>query len=181
MDTFPVGKILNPITAAVPNSAPIFRNIQLKYPARLNAMALDPSKINVNANGIYTPGEVIFSIGLYKVVSLKLRADNNINITEMSPRPQLIRHAALIMRSALGTPCGFDIDVQTDDLKHCGLGSSSGLIAAVATTINELFGNPIERNVLITYLAQNHGEEIDGDDFNLQHVQCIGGAAAAGL
>ena len=39
----------------------------------------------------------------------------------------------------------------------------------------------IKGNDLIKYLAQNHGEEIDGEDFYLNPVQCIGGSAAAGI
>jgi predicted sugar kinase len=86
------------------------------------------------------------------------------------------------MRSALDIKHGFSIKVKTEhEYKHTGFGSSSTLIAGVASAINELYGNPIDPNSLIKYLAQNHGEEIKNDDAHLQHVQCIGGGAAAGL
>ncbi|CAN5751946.1 hypothetical protein BH11PAT2_BH11PAT2_01760 [soil metagenome] len=181
MNTFSVGTITNPLKAVLDVRRPTFSTVQLQYPSRLNAMALDPSKINITEDGIYAPGEVIFSISLYKNVTMRVREDSEIVISESSPRHQLIQHAALLMRSALHTECGFDIDVEAEDLRHCGLGSSSGLIATVAAAINELFGNPIPKIELMAYLAQNHGEEIDGDSERLQHVQCIGGSAAAGL
>lgn len=181
MDTFIVGTVTNPLKKHTLTATPVFSEISLKYPSRLNAMALDPSQIGISENGIYTPGEIIFSIDLFKEITVGLRSDNEIVISNTSPRQQLIRHAALLMKHAIGANDGLDIDVITIDLRHCGLGSSSGLIASVASCINELYGNPISKTDLIAYLAQNHGEEIDGDDNHLQHVQCIGGSAASGL
>ena len=181
MNIFRVGSVQNPYKHEVSKVKPAFSKISIKYPARLNAMALDPSQIDVSEQGVYTPGEVIFSIDIYKDVSVTLRKDTEIVISSNSPRQQLIMHAALLMRSALKVDDGFNIDVQALDLRHCGLGSSSGLIAAVASAINELYDNPLKKKDLIAYLAQNHGEEIDEKNNQLQHVQCIGGSAASGL
>lgn len=181
MNTFTVGTILNPLKSKLISSTPVCKQLTLQYPSRLNAMALDPSKIDVSGSGVYSPGEVIFSIALYKEITIKLREDFEVVISELSPRHQLIRHAALLMRGALRVKQGFDINVEAEDLRHCGLGSSSGLIAAVAVAINEIYGNPISKLELIAYLAQNHGEEIDSSNNELQHVQCIGGSAASGL
>jgi predicted sugar kinase len=181
MNTFTVGTILNPIKSKLVSPTPVFEKLTLQYPSRLNAMALDPSRIDVNRSGVYSPGEVIYSIALYKIVNINLRRDCEIVISELSPRHQLIRHAALLMKDALHLKQGFNISVEVEDLRHCGLGSSSGLISAVAAAINEMYGNPIPKLELIAYLAQNHGEEIDGSISDLQHVQCIGGSAASGL
>lgn len=178
---FPVGTVLNTCGEINDSVTPVLSEVKLRYPARLNAMALDPSQIDVKNDGVYTPGEVIFSINIFKDVYVRVRKDNHLVISEKSPRPQLIRHAALLMKRALHVEDGFDIDVQSNDLKHCGLGSSSGLIASVASAINEIYGNPISPTGLVRYLAQNHGEEIDDNDELLQHVQCIGGSAASGL
>ncbi len=181
MNNFPVGAVQNPYKHHIQKVTPILSDILIKYPARLNAMALDPSQIDFSEQGVYTPGEIIFSIDIYKGVSISIREDSEIVISETSPRRQLILHAVLIMRHALKIDSGFTVDVQTLDLRHCGLGSSSGLIAAVASAINELYDNPIKKVDLIAYLAQNHGEEIDDNVNQLQHVQCIGGSAASGL
>lgn len=183
MKTFAVGTVLNPLKHISKNPVPPkFKEVSLNFPGRLNAMALDPGKINLDNKGIYTPGEIIFSIGLYKKVYIQTRNDRKISITERSPRKQLIRHAVLLMQSALKINTGFNIDVElSNDLRHCGLGSSSSLIASIASAINELFGNYIESKTLIRYLAQNHGEEIDHEEGYLQHVQCIGGGATCGL
>lgn len=178
---FAVGTVTNPLTSQVSNSRAVLAEIILNYPARLNAMALDPSRIDLSEDGIYMPGEILFSIDIYKEIKIRLRTDAQILVSESSPRQQLIRHAALLMQHALSIDTGFDIDVKGKDVRHCGLGSSGSLIAGVASAINEMYGNPISKNALVRYLAQNHGEEIEGDEEHLHHVQCIGGSAASGL
>ena len=86
------------------------------------------------------------------------------------------------MRKALGVNDGLYIEVKNqEELKHRGLGSSSSLIAGVAVAINELYGNPIKLDLLAKYVAQNHGEEISGNDNELIPVQCIGGSAIGGF
>lgn len=178
---FSVGEVRNPLKKSVGFCSPKLSEVSIKFPSRLNAMALDPSLIDISEQGIYTPGEIFFSICIFKSVRVKLRDDSQVQVSERSPRKQLILHSALLMRDALELNQGFDIDVDSEDLRHCGLGSSGGLIASVAAAINEIYGCPISDIELITYLAQNHGEEIDGDSGHLQHVQCIGGSAASGL
>jgi predicted sugar kinase len=86
------------------------------------------------------------------------------------------------MQQALGVDDGLFIDVDNrGEVKHCGLGSSGSLISGVAATVNELYGKPLCGQELVKYLAQNHGEEVEGDDKLVQQVQCIGGSAASGL
>ncbi len=179
---FKIGEVLNPLSITIDEASPIYKSVSLRYPYRLNAMALDPSKIAVSDDYTYQPGEIIFNIDLFREIQIVTRADSAIEIVTDSGRRQLIVHAVELMRSALDIKHGFSIKVKTEhEYKHTGFGSSSTLIAGVASAINELYGNPIDPNSLIKYLAQNHGEEIKNDDAHLQHVQCIGGGAAAGL
>lgn len=57
------------------------------------------------------------------------------------------------------------IDVDSSKIvKHCGFGSSSSTITAVAVAINELYGCPISNKDLIKFLASNHGEEISDEN-----------------
>ena len=178
---FDVGTVWNPIH--VKKCRFKYRHVELMYPSRLNAMALDPSKIANNDNLRYSPGEIIFKIKLYKKVLVEIdEITEEIQIEKSSARQSLIRHSAMIMKKAIGFKNGLKISVETQkDLRHVGLGSSSGLIASVACAINELYGNPISKKVLLKYLAQNHGEEINNNPGKLSPVQCIGGSAAAGL
>ncbi|HSW81543.1 MAG TPA: hypothetical protein VLG40_04045 [Candidatus Saccharimonas sp.] len=180
-NTFQVGTIFNPIQSKGKVGA-IGSEIILNYPSRLEAMSLDPSQIVQNNNLIYPAGQINFSVDITKKVRVRInKASNKITISQTSPRPSLIRHAALIMQEALEVNDGLDIDVIDEvNLRHCGLGSSSSLIASVATAINELYGCPLTTMQLIRYCAQNHGEEIDGADNCLMPVQCIGGSGACG-
>lgn len=144
-------------------------------------MALDPSKISENSDLIYTAGQIDFCINICKMVRVSFNNSYNINISARSPRPSLVRHAALLMKKALLFDGGIDIDVVNDiELKHCGLGSSSSLISSVAAAINELFGCPLNPLDLVRYCAQNHGEEIENNDDMLVPVQCIGGSGVCG-
>lgn len=179
---FKIGKVYNPISVKKTNLKPAHRKISIKFPSRLNAMALDPSKITSNKNLVYTPGEVVFIINIYKYVSIKVTNKKNIEISKTSLRKSLIMHTAILMKKALKFKNGLYIDVKNEkELKHCGLGSSSNLIAAVAVAINELYGNPISPDILARYVAQNHGEELDDKKDYIMPVQCIGGSAIGGL
>lgn len=178
---FEVGTIFNTVKTK--------RKIALKrskltvgYPSRLEAMALDPAKIADNNNLIYEAGQIDFCVSLFKYITVEVDLESNeILISEQTPRKVLVMHAAILMQKALGFSHGLKIDVEDEvNLRHCGLGSSSSLIAGTAAAINELYGCPIEPLDLVRYCAQNHGEEIDGDDTKLVPVQCIGGSGVCG-
>ncbi|MFA6076948.1 MAG: hypothetical protein WC735_02630 [Candidatus Paceibacterota bacterium] len=177
-----VGTVTNKIGGIYPIFNPSINSIDIKFPSRLNAMAIDPSLILPNKKGIYRAGEVVFSIGLYRIIHVERRPGGHIEISNRSKRRPLILHAALLMKKALSFSEGLFIDVDNqNEIKHAGLGSSSGLIAGVACAINELYGSLILPQKLVRYLAQNHGEEIEFNNEYLCPVQCLGGAAAAGL
>lgn len=182
-DFFKVGTIFNPIVDCNTVTEPINRKVTILYPTRLNAMAIDPSKIVKNNNMKYTPGEVVFSTQIFIEVTVEIIDENEIYVNDtMRERESVIKHVCLIMKEALKYQKGFSITIKNyHSLKHCGLGSTGCIQAGVATAINELFGKPIRSETLIRYLAQNYGEEIDGDLEHLNPVQCIGGSAASGL
>lgn len=134
---------------------------------------------------IFTPGEVVVSLKKFIKVKVTVTSDKGgvLNISESTKRKVLVKHAYLLMCDALNVTPSLDIEVDDNDIpKHCGFGSSSSTISAVAAAINELYSCPINDKDLIKYLASNHGEEIsDNDNDNLKVVQCIGGGATNGL
>lgn len=181
-EPFKVGTVFNPVKGG-PFKVILRKNyVKIRYPSRLNLMAIDPSKIASNQNLVYAPGEFVLKVKIYKEVSVEANSKSGeIIIFSLSRRKPLILHSALLMKKALGFREGLFIDVDnSDELRHVGLGSSSALIASVACAINELFGKPIKAKDLVQYLAQNHGEEIDGNSDYINPVQCIGGSAAGG-
>lgn len=185
---FPIikaGYIFNKFTG---NKSPIVLNtktIEINYPCRLDAMAINPAAVCYNDSMIFTPGEVVVSLQKYIKVKIVVKDLNGgvLNISDTTKRKVLVRHAYLLMCDALGVSPSLDIDVNENDIpKHCGFGSSSSTIAAVAAAINEIYSKPICEDDLIKYLASNHGEEVSNDDDeNLKVVQCIGGGATNGL
>lgn len=180
---FKVGTVFNPLRITVKTVRPQFSSVEIKFPSRLNAMAIDPSKITSNRNLVYTPGEVVFSVKIYKTIKVEVLAEKNkLEVDRAAKRKPLINHAYFLMKRAIGFDNGLGISVDNSaEIRHTGFGSSSGLIAGIAAAVNEIYGNPVPVADLVRYLAQNHGEEIDGDDTHLNPVQCIGGSAASGL
>ena len=162
---------------------PICSSIIIEYPTRLNAMAIDPSGITENQNMHYSPGEVVFSTEIKIEVRIALNdKDDDVYIGENPNRISVVKHTCEIMRKALNYKGHFDVEiVKSHDLRHCGLGSTGSIQASIGAGINYIFGNPIAEADLVKYLAQNYGEEIDGDAEHLMPVQCIGGSAASGI
>ena len=167
------------------NSVLVKEEIEINYPCRLDAMAINPAAVCYNDSMVFTPGEVVVSLKKYIKVKIKVQSETGgiLTISSNTKRKVLVKHSYLLMCSALGVNPSLDIEVDDNDIpKHCGFGSSSSTIAAVAAAINELYSCPISNSDLIKYLASNHGEEIDDhDEDNLKVVQCIGGGATNGL
>jgi 2-polyprenyl-3-methyl-5-hydroxy-6-metoxy-1,4-benzoquinol methylase/predicted sugar kinase len=179
---FKVGQVFNPFRNKVKNNFPILKSVEILFPSRLNAMSVDPGKITENKNMVYTAGEIVFSIPVFKKINIKVIDSAECDISSSSKRKSLIKHAFLIMKKVIGFENGLEIDVDNEnEIKHQGMGSSSSLLAGVCTAINEIYGCPLKNNELLRYVAQNHGEEIEGEDELLIPVQCLGGSAASGL
>jgi predicted sugar kinase len=183
ISVFRVGKIFNPLSRKVSVNKAIFQKVRLEFPSRLNAMALDPSKITNNNSFKYSAGQITFSIDLCKEITASILPQERIcRVTERSQRASLIKHVCALMRAALGFNEGILIDVDNkEELKHVGLGSSGSLAGGVAVAINELYGCPLAKEEILRYLAQNYGEEIENSPGFLAPVQCVGGSIATGL
>lgn len=188
-EKFPIikaGYIFNKFNAKV--NIPVILNkqeVETKYPCRLDAMAINPAAVCYNDSMVFTPGEVVISLKKFIKVKITVRSESGgqLNISKRTKRKVLVKHSYLLMCNALNISPSLNIDVDDDGIpKHCGFGSSSSTISAVASAINELYSCPINDKDLIKYLASNHGEEIsDNDEENLKVVQCIGGGATNGL
>lgn len=184
--TFKAGEILNEYPIILNEKIELkYNKIILEYPCRIDAMAINPSAVCYNDNLIFTPGEVVISVNRRIKVNVEVISETGglLEISKRTKRKVLVKHAYGIMNKVLNINPSLKIDVDSSEIiKHCGFGSSSSTIAAVAATINELYGHPIENKDLIKLLASNHGEEItDDNEDELKMVQCIGGGATNGL
>lgn len=188
VDRFPIYKadyIFNEFSGKILTNRELkYKELTILYPCRLDAMAINPGAVCYNDSMIFTPGEVVVSVNKYIKVSIKIvTGKNGLIISDETKRKVLVKHAYYLMKKVLLFEDSMEIKVIDDDIpKHCGFGSSSSTIAAVAAAINELYNHPISNADLIKYLASNHGEEIsDENDNDLKMVQCIGGGATGGL
>lgn len=188
MDKFPIYKydyIYNKYDGEVKEDYNLkYSYLELDYPCRLDAMAINPAAVCYNEDMIFTPGEVVISTKKYIRVRIKrIEGLNKLIISDKTARKVLVKHAYYLIKEVLKFNDSFEIEVIDDGIpKHCGFGSSSSTIAAVSASINEMYGCPIPNKDLIKYLASNHGEEVnDLDEENLKMVQCIGGGATNGL
>ncbi len=188
VDRFPIYKadyIFNKFNGKVSENKNLkYKEINILYPCRLDAMAINPGAVCYNDSMIFTPGEVVISVDKYIKVFIKIvSGKNELSISKETKRKVLVKHAYHLMKEILFFEDSMEINVIDEDIpKHCGFGSSSSTIAAVAAAINELYNHPISNADLIKYLASNHGEEItDENENDLKMVQCIGGGATGGL
>lgn len=158
-----------------------YSKITLRYPVRLEAMALDPSLVAMNAKNDYRAGQMLLKVSLFRECSVKINQTGDINIDVESDKKSLCMHAGKLMQNLLKSKLGFDIKyIDKVSVRHSGFGSSSACIAAICYGINELFGNYFTNQEMVNILAMNHGEEIDGDNGNIIPVQCLGGSAICG-
>jgi uncharacterized protein involved in propanediol utilization len=134
--------------------------VKLFFPARLNAMAINPAAVCHNDEMKFTPGEVVVSIdkGIYTTIYVMNESGGQIQYGESVKRRSLVKHAVSMMQKALGTSPSLFIDVDDSKIiKHCGFSSSSCTIASVCSAINELYGNPLSERELIQYVVTNPG------------------------
>lgn len=188
MKRFPIikaGYIFNKFSKKIDNDLKIkYNSIDINYPCRLDAMAINPAAVTYNDEMIFTPGEVVISVEKYIKVKVRVIDEHggNLVISNTTKRKVLVKHAYLLMCEALKVNPSLEVSVDDNEIpKHSGFGSSSSTISAVSVAINEIYGNPIQLKDLIKYLASNHAEEVSDDNENeLKVVQCIGGGATNG-
>ena len=144
-DRFPIikaGYIFNKFSKDIQKDIKIIYNlIEVNYPCRLDAMAINPAAVTYNDAMIFTPGEVVISVEKYIRAKINVLSENggNLIISNTTKRKVLVKHAYLLMCNALNVSPSLEISIEDDEIpKHCGFGSSSSTISAVAVAINEL-------------------------------------------
>jgi predicted sugar kinase len=185
LDDFPpfsVGALRSPLRATPIRTHPPATRVTVRYPTRLNAMALDSSKI-VPGEGGYPAGELLFVCALWRTVEVAVEGSGRaVHVEAGSSHPVVAHHSATVTSTALGIDSALRIRVTGPALPaHVGLGSSSATMAAVAVAVARTAGLHVPPRSFTRFLAENHGEEIDNDPARLMPVQCLGGSAAAGL
>ncbi len=181
IERFRPGKIFNKIKIEKSSIKPLFEEVDVTTPSRINAMCFDTGKLaSPDKPHVYTAGELAFSVGMYTHANIKVRGDTS-KIKVQSKRPSIVIHTALLMKNFLSIKEG--LYIEADNLypyNHCGFGSSSALQSSVAIAINAAYGNPMTNSEIIRCLSQNYGEEIDNST-DLVHIQANGAGPAVAL
>ena len=74
----------------------------LKYPCRLDAMAINPAAVCYNDSMVFTPGEVVISTKKYiKVAIKKIEGINELKISKATKRKVLVKHAFHLMKNVM--------------------------------------------------------------------------------
>lgn len=185
LEVFKAGKIYNKVKGNIGNIHRIKTSICVSVPTRLNTMCFDlKSLTKPEKKFIYNAGELCLTadIPTYAKITLNNEGGEKISISDKTRRKSIVKHAALIMCKTLGIKDSLEIEANNEfDYPHSGLGSSSSLITAVCIAINEMYNKPLDERQITLFIAQNHGEEIDGDDERLVHIQCNGGSPSVAL
>lgn len=182
---YPAGHVFNPFHYSVKPAVLKFREVEVYWPCRLDAMAINPAAVAYNDDMLFNPGEVVISIDNFIKTRIRLidTDKGKLVISEKTRRKVLVKHAYHIITKVLKVTPSLEIDVDDSGIiKHCGFGSSSSTISSVVAAINEMYGKPIKNIDLIKYVSSNHGEEVEDNNCNdLKAVQSIGGGATSGF
>lgn len=160
-----------------------YGRVKCQISARFGTLLINPSRfIHPSRPHFYDISNVNFAVGVYTQADVTLIDGDEIVVDPTVERPLIVRHAADLIRKATGsTGLGFKIDVHTKfKAKHAGLATGAAIQHSVAYAINKILGQPLSREQLITYLAENNGEESDREGF-LVSEPSTGGLGAVSL
>lgn len=127
--------------------------IEVKAPGRIHLTVLDMNRFAPDHAG---GGGVGFAIQCYctaEVSCTKKGVEIDYN------RAVIVENFVAVFKKAVGYKGGFRIRVVDHDYKHVGLGSTSTVMIAVATALNEAVGSPLTNAQLRKLIGHNYVEE----------------------
>jgi beta-ribofuranosylaminobenzene 5'-phosphate synthase len=125
----------------------------VRAPARIHLTVLDMNRFAPDHPG---GGGIGFAIQCYctaEVSCTKKEVSIDYN------RAAIIENFVAVFKKAVGYSGGFKITVTDHDYKHVGLGSTSTVMIAVATAMNEALGSPLTNTQLRHLIGHNYCEE----------------------
>lgn len=133
--------------------APISDTVHVRAPARIHLTVLDMNRFAPDHPG---GGGIGFAIQCYCTAEVRC-TERGLSI-EYNRAP-IVRHLAEVLKKATGYTGGFAIRVTDHEYKHVGLGSTSTVMIAVATAVNEALGAPLTTTQLRHLIGHNYVEE----------------------
>ena len=127
--------------------------IAVKAPARIHLSVLDMNRFAPDHPG---GGGIGFAIQCYCTAEVEC-TKKGIEIDYS--RSAIIEHFVAVFKKTVGYSGGFKIRATDHQHKHVGLGSTSTVMIAVATGMNEALGRPLANDQLRKLIGHNYVEE----------------------
>lgn len=164
LETYSPGTLLwQPPKRTIGSVKPQYRQLTLRVPSRLNAVILDMTKLVLSGHeSLCDAGSVSFGVDLCSYAQVTIVDEPCIHIAPDCERPLVVQHVALLMdRLVAFSKCGLGVLIKAwgHHYEHVGLGSTAGIMDAVALALNTAFGDPIDDRWLRKILAFNYMEE----------------------
>jgi beta-ribofuranosylaminobenzene 5'-phosphate synthase len=132
---------------------PIKGSVLVKAPARIHLTVLDMNRFAPDHPG---GGGIGFAIQCY--CSAEVRCTKKEIMIDYNRAP-IVKNFVEVFRKVTGYTGGFAIRVTDHEYKHVGLGSTSTVMIAVATALNEALGSPLTVTQLRHLIGHNYVEE----------------------
>ena len=127
--------------------------VTVKAPARIHLSVLDMNRFAPDHAG---GGGIGFAIQCYCTAEVECTKKG---LTIDYSRSAIIENFVAVFTRAVGYTGGFKIKAADHQRKHVGLGSTSTVMIAVATALNEAVGSPLTNAELRQLIGHNYVEE----------------------
>jgi beta-RFAP synthase len=127
--------------------------IHVRAPARIHLTVLDMNRFAPDHPG---GGGIGFAIQCY--CTAEVRCTKKEIVIDYNRAP-IIQNFVAVFRNVVGYTGGFRIKITDHEYKHVGLGSTSTVMIAVATAMNEAVGSPLSTTQLRHLIGHNYVEE----------------------
>jgi beta-RFAP synthase len=127
--------------------------VTVKAPARIHLTVLDMNRFAPDHPG---GGGIGFAIQCYCTAEVEcIKKGVEIDYS----RSSIIENFVAVFKKTVGYSGGFRIKATDHQHKHVGLGSTSTVMIAVATAMNEVLGQPLKNDQLRKLIGYNYVEE----------------------
>ncbi len=137
--------------------SPIRGKVKVTAPARIHLSVLDMNRF---APGRPGGGGIGFAVQIYCTAEVEC---TNGGITIDYERAPILEHLVKVFQTTVGYRGGFAITARDHQHKHVGLGSTSTILIATLTAMNQAVGEPLTGDQLRLLLGNNFIEEVSDE------------------
>lgn len=134
------------------------RSVACKFPLRIHVTPIDCNRFAYGKPG---GGGIGFAVDSNN--SLNIKFSNELKINGPNNKLKIIEHCIKIAQKLFDADDIFSVDLQLDSIikEHSGFGSSAIIMTALLACFNQLYGNPLDNNMLRRLIGNNFVEQSD--------------------